>query len=203
MTFRGAKWRLDGFLARLRAWRAGLTVGTGLRCMGQPVFDRAKGSNIQIGRRVVLCSTAAGTALGVRGPVILRTLTPGARIDIGDDAGMSGTVIVAAVQIRIGARCLCGADVMVIDTDFHPSEPDNRRYARPDWARISKPVTIGDDVFLGARCTVLKGVTIGDGAIIGAGAVVTRDVPPGAVVAGNPAVVVRKAIVKLGGAFEG
>ncbi|GJE29085.1 CatB-related O-acetyltransferase [Methylobacterium organophilum] len=52
-------------------------------------------------------------------------------------------------------------------------------------------VVIGDEVWLGAHCTVLSGVTIGSGAVIGAGAVVRRDVPPYAVVTGNPAAVVR------------
>ena len=52
------------------------------------------------------------------------------------------------------------------------------------------PVFIEDDVFIGARAMVLKGVRIGKGAVVGAGAVVTKDVPPNAIVAGNPARVV-------------
>ncbi|WP_279597475.1 CatB-related O-acetyltransferase [Methylobacterium sp. J-068] len=52
-------------------------------------------------------------------------------------------------------------------------------------------VVIGDEVWLGANCTVLSGVTIGTGAVVGAGAVVRRDVPPYAIVTGNPAEVVR------------
>lgn len=54
-----------------------------------------------------------------------------------------------------------------------------------------KPVTIGNDVWIGTRAMVLGGVTIGDGAIIGAGAIVTKDVPPFAIVAGVPARIVR------------
>lgn len=53
------------------------------------------------------------------------------------------------------------------------------------------PIVIGNDVWIGRRAIVLSGVTVGDGAIIGAGAVVSRDVPPFAVAAGNPARVVR------------
>lgn len=155
--------------------------------MRQPILERAEGSQIRIGARAVLCSDPAGTALGVRAPVILRTLAPGATIDIGDDTGISGGVICAAKLVQIGRRCLIGADCMIFDTDFHQRDPNNRRYAKPDWARISRPVIIGDDVFLGARATITKGVTIGNGAIVGAGAVVTRDVPAGAIVAGNPA----------------
>ena len=56
---------------------------------------------------------------------------------------------------------------------------------------IGKPITIGDDVWIGARCILLPGVTIGDKAIVGAGAVVTKDVPRLAIVAGNPARVLR------------
>jgi acetyltransferase-like isoleucine patch superfamily enzyme len=53
-------------------------------------------------------------------------------------------------------------------------------------------VVLGDDVWIGARATLLKGTRIGSGAIVGAGAVVDFEVPPGAVVAGNPARIVRR-----------
>jgi acetyltransferase-like isoleucine patch superfamily enzyme len=55
----------------------------------------------------------------------------------------------------------------------------------------NEAIRIGRNVWIGARVTVLKGVTIGDAAIVGAGAVVTRDVPPFAIVAGNPARFIR------------
>lgn len=52
-------------------------------------------------------------------------------------------------------------------------------------------VVLGDEVWLGANCTILSGVTVGSGAVVGAGAVVRRDVPPYAIITGNPASVVR------------
>lgn len=62
----------------------------------------------------------------------------------------------------------------------------------PDKHAVSKgPVVIGNDVWLGRNCIILAGVNIGDGAVIGAGAVVSRDVPPFAVVVGNPSRVVK------------
>ncbi len=54
-----------------------------------------------------------------------------------------------------------------------------------------KQIVVGDDVWLGYGAIILPGVTIGDGAIIGAGTVVTKDVPPYAIVGGNPAKVIR------------
>lgn len=52
-------------------------------------------------------------------------------------------------------------------------------------------IVIGDDVWIGARALILRGVTVGDGAIVGAGAVVTKDVPSFAIVAGNPAKIIK------------
>ena len=56
---------------------------------------------------------------------------------------------------------------------------------------VKEPIAIGDDVWIGAHCTILKGVAIGRGAVVGAGSVVTRDIPEYAVVVGNPARVLR------------
>ena len=54
-----------------------------------------------------------------------------------------------------------------------------------------KPIVIGDDVWIGACAIILKGVTINNGAVIAAGAVVTKDVEPYAIVAGNPARIIK------------
>ena len=56
--------------------------------------------------------------------------------------------------------------------------------------KLNRDVRIGDNCFIGAHSIILPGVTIGDGCIVAAGAVVARDVPPGSLVAGNPARVV-------------
>jgi acetyltransferase-like isoleucine patch superfamily enzyme len=181
-------------LGRWRLRHAGVEVSASAKTMGLPIVSRNEGSRIVIGDDVVLCSASRWTALGVAHPVVLRTLRAGAVLDIGRGTGISGGSFCAAVSVRIGERCLIGADVLVADTDFHSIDPGQRQMGR-EHAGCS-PVHIGDDVFIGARAVILKGVRIGNGATVGAGAVVTRSVPAFAIVAGNPATIVRAAAAR-------
>lgn len=89
-------------------------------------------------------------------------------------------------SITIGDQVAFGHHVVVL-TGSHEVGPPAQRAAR----LYTKPVTIGNGAWLGARCTILPGVTIGAGAIVAAGAVVNRDVPPNTLVAGIPARVVK------------
>ena len=188
----GGRRRISTALARLTLNSDSIRVGRNVTFDGMPIVTGAEKGVITIGDRCFLISRPSGTALGVRGPVILRLLNRGASIRIGADTGISGAVICSAVSVSVGARCLIGADVMIFDTDFHDVERIDRRYAPPPWEKISKPVDIGDDVFVGARSTVLKGVTIGSGSVIGAGSVVGNDIPPRMLAAGVPARVIRR-----------
>lgn len=154
---------------------------------GRPIISQVPGSQIKVGDRTMLISKSEYTALGVRSPTILRTLKSGAKLEIGCDVGISGAVICAASRVSIGDRCLLGSSVTIVDTDFHPLLPNNRRYER-NWSKIATaPVIVGNDVFIGAGAMILKGVTIGNGSVVGAGAVVTRHVPENSIVVGNPA----------------
>ncbi len=64
-------------------------------------------------------------------------------------------------------------------------------YSKEDKIEERKPVTIGNDVFIGWNVTILDGVTVGDGAVIGAGAVVSKDIPPYAIAVGSPIQIVK------------
>lgn len=97
-------------------------------------------------------------------------------------------VINGAGNIDIGDHVLIGHRTSIV-SDSHSFEDISLEIYRQPKAK--KPIKIGNNVFLGCNVTVLPGVTIGDGAVVGAGAVVTRDVPPDAVVAGNPARIIR------------
>ena len=155
---------------------------------GLPLIQRRRKSMIEIGRRFKACSSPKWNSLGVFQKVFLMAGMPGARIVIGDDVGVSGCVISAAQLVSIGNRVLIGSGALVMDSDAHPLSAEARRTV--GGVGKTMPVFIEDDVFIGARAMVLKGVRIGKGAVVGAGAVVTKDVPPNAIVAGNPARVV-------------
>ena len=84
--------------------------------------------------------------------------------------------------ITIGEDCQIGPNVQLL-TPTHPLEPQPRR----DKLEAARPITIGDNVWLGGGVIVLPGVSIGDNSVIGAGAVVTKDISAGVVAVGNPA----------------
>lgn len=158
---------------------------------GWPIIRKAPNSTIRFGERVVLTSDSRYTALGVAHPVILRTLAPGALIEIGADTGLSGATICSQTRVSIGRECLLGAGVTIVDTDFHPINAQGRRF-QPLSAAKSRAVEIGDNVFIGGSCMILKGVKIGQNSVIGAGSVVTTDIPANVIAAGNPCRVLRE-----------
>jgi len=111
----------------------------------------------------------------------------GYNVSFGDDVFVNvGFTLVDDIEVRIGSRVMIAPNVTISVTG-HPVHPE----LRSGMSQFSAPVTIEDDVWLGAHVVVLPGVTIGAGSIVGAGSVVTKDVPPGVVVGGVPARVLR------------
>ncbi len=149
----------------------------------KPWFTHISGPNIRIGR----CSTVISerdqpVRIGVWGHE-----PDQGKITIGDYVLISpGTRISASDEVRIGNSVMMANGVYITDSDWHGIYD---RVARP---KDINPVIIEDNVWLGDRCTVLKGVTIGENSIVGACSVVSKDVPPNVVVAGNPAKVVKE-----------
>lgn len=115
-----------------------------------------------------------------------------------------GSVIRALTSVTIGNYVMVSSDVYIQDSNGHAVDPMERRRdflttsgGRHVLVSDSKPIVIGDDVWIGRRVMIMKGVTIGNASIVGAGSVVTHDVPEYSVVGGNPAKVV-KTIPKKG-----
>lgn len=95
--------------------------------------------------------------------------------------------ILDEAPVTFGDDCFVGPNVSIY-TACHSTNPVERN-TRQEWA---KPVTIGNNVWIGGSVTILAGVTIGDNCTIGAGSVVTRDIPANSVAIGNPARVVKQ-----------
>ncbi|WP_276330227.1 sugar O-acetyltransferase [Rhodoplanes elegans] len=111
----------------------------------------------------------------------------GFNIALGRDVFLNyNCVILDVVAVTIGDATQIGPAVQIYAAD-HPRDPETRRAG----LELGRPVVIGKNVWIGGAAVILPGVTVGDDAVIGAGSIVTRDVPPGATVAGNPARVLR------------
>lgn len=89
--------------------------------------------------------------------------------------------ITCAEKIEIGAYCKFGNNLVIVDHDHNFKEKNNDGCDRSVQEFVAESITIGERVWVGADCVILKGVTIGDGAVIGAGSIVRKDVPAGAV----------------------
>ncbi len=112
----------------------------------------------------------------------------GLHISVGENflANYNVTILDIA-PVNIGDYVMIGPNTL-ISTVNHPMTPMGRR----KHLGIAKPVTIGNDVWIGGNVTILPGVTIGNNVVIAAGAVVTHDVPDNSLVGGVPAKVIRE-----------
>lgn len=153
-------------------------------------------------------------------------------IVIGDHAMISGTLVsenhgkinlgtyvylrenstIGAVNsITIGDYTSIADFVVILDNNNHPIHPEDRKIKSSSpkgsdyrkWRHSdSAPIVIGQNVWIGSFARICKGVTIGDNSIVAANAVVTKDVPANAIVAGNPAKVVKTDIDQVARVFN-
>jgi len=117
-------------------------------------------------------------------------ITYPSNITIGDRVFINRNVFINAMApIRIGSDVLIGPNVVINSANHSFSRLDVPINKQPHEL---DPITINDDVWVGANCVITAGVTIGEGCVVGAGSVVTRSLPPGVVAAGTPARIIKK-----------
>ena len=111
----------------------------------------------------------------------------GLNIEIGDNVYFNANcVVLDPAPVKIGSNTFIGPNVQIY-TPEHPLDYKTRNKGL-EWA---KPITIGENCWLGGSVIILAGVTIGNGSVIGAGSVVTKDIPKNSLTVGNPARVIR------------
>ena len=185
-------WRLPSpyrYLCRAWFWMKGIRYDEGLDCDGAlpQVFVHPKAREASVGRNFKAYSYR-DVAWYCKCSF---TVLEGATFRVGDDSGMNGVMVFCMREVTIGSHVKIGGGTRIIDTDFHCVDWQKRRDAIQDQAAKCAPVHIGDDVFIGMGCMILRGVTIGPRTIIAAGSVVTHDIPADVLAGGSPCRVIR------------
>lgn len=133
---------------------------------------------IYLGNNVVISRTTIGASKIFDEPVL----------KIGHNSGIGyGTVISVAKEVIIGDNCMVGPNCIIMDNNDHPISPQKRELGEGVSKEDVSSVKIGNNVWIGAYCAILKGVTIGDNSIIATHSVITKDVMENCVYAGYPA----------------
>lgn len=108
-------------------------------------------------------------------------------IIIGNNVGISSSIIFSNENIVIEDNVAIGAGCMIFDTNFHSLDPKVRGTKNDLISAKTAPIRICKHAFIGARSIVTKGVTIGENSIVAAGSVVVKDIPSNQIWGGNPA----------------
>ena len=159
--------KLNYHLPRLILKANGVTYGKGLRLHGVPFVFRFPNAKIELGSDVSINSNFLSNLLGLYQRTIIVAKGKG-QIKIGNRVGISGATIYSWDRIEIGDDTRIGANVKIVDTDFHPIDPAERLKGNNDAAK-TRPIKIGKNVFIGMNSLILKGTVLGDNCVVGGG----------------------------------
>lgn len=181
--------RLVGILNTLLVKTEIARIGKGSRYL--PGSFVVEGKYIKIGRNTIVNKHVSITAQNVKG---ITDDSVQCIVVIGDNCGIGPySQITGIKRIQIGNGVQTGSSILITD-NAHGEANYEQLKLRPNLRPlVSKgEVVIGNNVWIGAKTTILPGVHIGDGVIIGANSVVTKDIPPYSIVVGNPAHIIKQ-----------
>lgn len=168
----------------------GGVFGCRFRTLGICIVYMGRNSKVNIGNHVLINSGPYFAADANNYSKLY--VAEGAEFSIGESSGFSNTVIACFNKIKIGDYVDIGTGCYIFDTNYHSLDYHIRMNMRSDADVKTSPITIEDNVFIGARSIICKGVTIGARSIVAAGSVVTKDVPADEIWGGNPAQFIKK-----------
>lgn len=173
-------------------WINGVKLGRNIKICNRIYLTKYSTSQITIGDNLVFTSGEAFNPLcrNLRGCIYAGE---GAKIEIGDNVGISSACIWAKQYIKIGNNVNIGGDCILLDTDVHNMNYKIRCRRDEKDGRTAKvlPIIIENDVWIGTRCIILKGVTIGARSVVAAGSIVTKSIPADCIAGGNPCKIIR------------
>lgn len=163
---------------------------------GYPIIELSENCRIELHDNITLNSINKRYHVNMHSPVKLRAFAKGANILIKKNTRIHGTCVHATKYIEIGERCLIGANCQIFDGsghDVYMDIPSQRIYSKG----YSKPVIIGDDVWIGINSIILPGTKIGRGSVIRAGSIVVGKFPDFSLLSGNPARIIKDLTPKI------
>jgi acetyltransferase-like isoleucine patch superfamily enzyme len=193
----GLRWRAFPYLLAIRAAGSGTAVST--RAIVRDPRHVSIGAGARVGPYAELWAfgsspEGARDAIAIAPTADIRSFALlhayGGSIRVGRGSCVNHFCFVnGAGGVEIGDDVMIGTHSVVLSSEHGLDDLDTAMARQPS---VTRPVVIEPDVYVGAHVTVLAGVRIGRGAVVAAGAVVNRDVPPGAIVGGVPARVLRR-----------
>lgn len=188
---RVVNYTLRKFVGFVISRKKGLKAGREVNFNGMPLVHITDGALVEIGDYCTFNSRNFGYHVNMFSSVKLMADRNGAKIKVGNHTRIHGSCLHAYELIEIGSRCLIAANCQIMDSNGHEISEVNVSN-RINTTSGSKPIIIGDDVWIGTGSIILPGVNIGNGSVISAGSVVTKSVPEMCLVGGNPAKVIRR-----------
>jgi len=147
---------------------------------------------LNFGKDVTIISDFRRNPIGLGIKTAFHIATP-AKIEIGNNVGISNSLFFALEKITIEDNVLIGGGCQFLDADFHSLSYEDR-ILRDDKQKNSRPILVKEGAFIGAACMIMKGVTIGTRSIVAAGSVIVKDIPAGEIWGGNPAKFIKKVV---------
>lgn len=143
-----------------------------------------------VGNKVTINSSHRSNPVGSKERSSIH-VAKGAVVKIGDNVGISNSLLYAWEAITIEDDVMIGGGCQIYDTDFHSLNYEDRVLNGDNKVKVS-PVIIKKGAFIGASSIILKGVTVGEKSIVAAGSVVAKSIPGGEIWGGNPARFIKK-----------